>query len=175
VFCDRKGEAVIKGHNLRIEREPTAEEVIADIGDPRAYREIVFCGYGEPTIRLEVMKEVARWVKGQGGRTRLNTDGHGSIINHRNIVPELVGLIDSISVSLNSPDPAQYGELMRLDPGVYFPAMIEFARESWWKRKSERCLCGGRCSEPGGGDGIRSRDAMRRGIVVFRGSYRFAA
>jgi TatD DNase family protein len=76
------------------------------------------------------MKEVARWVKGRGGRTRLNTDGHGSIINHRNIVPELVGLIDSISVSLNSPDPVQYGELMRLDPGVYFPAMIEFAREA---------------------------------------------
>ena len=130
VFCDRKGEAVIKGHNLKIESDPTAEEVIADIGDPRAYREIVFCGYGEPTIRLEVMKEVARWVKGRGGRTRLNTDGHGSIINHRNIVPELVGLIDSISVSLNSPDPVQYGELMRLDPGVYFPAMIEFAREA---------------------------------------------
>jgi TatD DNase family protein len=130
VFCDRKGEAVIKGHNLKIDREPTAAEVIAEIGDPRAYREIVFCGYGEPTIRLEVMKDVARWVKGQGGRTRLNTDGHGSIINRRNIVPELVGLIDAVSVSLNSPDPAQYGELMRLDPAVYFPAMIEFAREA---------------------------------------------
>ena len=130
VFCDRKGEAVIKGHNLKIDREPAAAEVIAEIGDPRAYREIVFCGYGEPTIRLEVMKEVARWVKAQGGRTRLNTDGHGSIINHRNIVPELVGVIDAVSVSLNSPDPAQYGELMRLDPDVYFPAMIEFAREA---------------------------------------------
>jgi TatD DNase family protein len=130
VFCDRKGEAVIKGHNLKIDREPAAAEVIAEIRDPRAYREIVFCGYGEPTIRLEVMKEVARWVKANGGRTRLNTDGHGSLINHRNIVPELVGLIDAVSVSLNSPDPAQYGALMRLDPDVYFPAMLEFAREA---------------------------------------------
>jgi TatD DNase family protein len=76
------------------------------------------------------MKDVARWVKANGGRTRLNTDGHGSLINHRNIVPELVGLIDAVSVSLNSPDPAQYGELMRLDPGIYFPAMLEFAREA---------------------------------------------
>jgi len=130
VFCDRKGEAIIKGHNLKIDREPTAAEVIAEIGDPNAYREIVFCGYGEPTIRLEVMKEVARWVKGQGGRTRLNTDGHGNIINRRNIVPEMVGVIDAISVSLNSPDPVQYGALMRLDHTVYFPAMIEFAREA---------------------------------------------
>jgi TatD DNase family protein len=130
VFCDRKGEAAVKGHNLRIEHEPAAGEVISEIGDPRRYSEIVFCGYGEPTIRLEVMKDVARWVKAQGGRTRLNTDGHGSVINRRNIVPELEGLIDAVSVSLNSPDPAQYGELMRLDAGVYFPAMIEFAREA---------------------------------------------
>jgi TatD DNase family protein len=130
VFCDRKGEAVIKGHNLKIDHEPTAAEVIADIRDPRAYREIVFCGYGEPTIRLEVLKEVARWVKANGGRTRLNTDGHGNVIHRRNIVPELAGLLDSVSVSLNSPDPARYGELMRLDPAVYFPAMIEFAREA---------------------------------------------
>ena len=130
VFCDRKGEAVIKGANLRIEREPTAEEVIHDIGDPTKYDEIVFCGFGEPTIRLTELKEVARWVKGKGGKTRLNTDGHGNIINKRNIVPELVGLIDAVSISLNSTDPKQYGELMRLDGSRFFPAMIEFAKEA---------------------------------------------
>jgi TatD DNase family protein len=129
VFCDRKGEAVIKGHNLSIDREPTAEEVIAEIGDPKRYREIVFCGFGEPTIRLEAMKDIARWVKEHGGRTRLNTDGHGSIINKRNIVPELVGLIDAVSVSLNSPDPRRYGELMGLDGERFFPAMLDFTRE----------------------------------------------
>jgi TatD DNase family protein len=130
VFCDRKGEAVIKGHNLRIEKEPTAEEVIRAIGDPASWAEVVFCGYGEPTIRLKELKEVAAWVKSRGGKTRLNTDGHGSLINKRNIVPELAGILDAVSVSLNSPDPAQYGELMRLDPGVYFPAMLDFAREA---------------------------------------------
>lgn len=130
IFCDRKGDAVIKGHNLRIEKEPTAEEVIKAIGNPAAYEEIVFCGYGEPTIRLEVVKDVARWVKEQGGKTRLNTDGHGSVINKRNIVPELAGLIDSVSISLNSTDPEQYGALMQIDGGKYFAAMIEFAKES---------------------------------------------
>lgn len=130
VFCDRKGEAVVKGHNLRIEKEPTAAEVIAAIGDPRGYEEIVFCGYGEPTIRLDAIKDIARWVKDRGGKTRINTDGHGSVINKRNIVPELAGLIDAVSISLNSTDPGQYGELMRLDGSKFFPAMIDFAREA---------------------------------------------
>jgi TatD DNase family protein len=130
IFCDRKGEAVIKGYNLRIDREPSAAEVIAEIGDPLRYSEIVFCGYGEPTIRFDALKEVARWVKAGGGKTRLNTDGHGNIINKRNIVPELVGLIDAISISLNSPDPVEYGRLMRVDGERMFPAMVEFARES---------------------------------------------
>lgn len=129
VFCDRKGEAIIKGHNLRIEKEPTTQEVITAIGDPTKYEEIVFCGFGEPTIRLDVVKEVSTWVKQNGGRVRLNTDGHGNVINHRNIVPELVGLVDSISISLNSTDPKQYGELMRIDGPKYFTAMVEFAKE----------------------------------------------
>ncbi len=128
VFCDRKGEAVIKGHNLKITREPSAEEVIAEIGDPANYDEIVFCGYGEPTIRLDAIKEVSSWVKLHGGKTRINTDGHGNIINKRNIVPELVGLIDAVSISLNSTNPSQYGELMRIDGDKFFPAMIEFAK-----------------------------------------------
>jgi len=129
VFCDRKGEAIIKGHNLRIEKEPTVEEVIRAIGDPATFKEIVFCGYGEPTIRLDVIKDVSRWIKSHGGKVRLNTDGHGNVINHKNIVPELVGLVDSISISLNSADPKEYGELMRIDGEKMFPAMIEFAKE----------------------------------------------
>ena len=129
VFCDRKGEAVIKGHNLRITREPTAQEVMEAIGDPKRYDEVVFCGYGEPTIRLDVIKEVSRWVNEHGGKVRLNTDGHGNVINRRNIVPELVGLIDSVSISLNSTDPKQYGELMRIDGERFHKAMVEFARE----------------------------------------------
>ena len=129
VFCDRKGEAIVKGHNLKIEHEPTSQEVIEAIGDPTKYDEIVFCGYGEPTIRLDVVKEVARWVKEESGRVRLNTDGHGNVINDRNIVPELVGLVDSVSVSLNSIDPKQYGELMQIDGERFHKAMIEFTRE----------------------------------------------
>ncbi len=129
-FCDRKGDAVIKGYNLKITREPDAGEVIARIGDPARYRDIVFCGYGEPTIRFDVLKEVAAWIKTHGGSVRLNTDGHGSIINKRNIAPELQGLVDVVSISLNSIDPVQYGALMNLDGPTYHAAMVDFAREA---------------------------------------------
>lgn len=129
VFCDRRGAAVIKGYNLRIDREPEPEEIIDEIGDPRRYDEIVFCGYGEPTIRLDAIKRVAGGVKAKGGKTRLNTDGHGTVINKRDIVPELVGCIDAVSISLNSADPVQYGELMQIDHAIFFPAMVEFARQ----------------------------------------------
>jgi TatD DNase family protein len=128
VFCDRKAEAVIKGHNLRIEREAGAAEIIREIGDPRRYREVVFCGYGEPTIRLDTMKKVAAWVKGHDGATRLDTNGHGNLIHGRDIIPELVGLLDAVSISLNTADPVQYGALMRLDPAKFFSGMVEFAR-----------------------------------------------
>ncbi len=129
VFCDRKGAAVIKGHNLRITEEPSVDEIIRAIGDPARFEEIVFCGYGEPTIRLDALLGVSKWVKSRRGRVRLNTDGHGNIINGRNIVPQLVGVVDSVSISLNSTDPDQYGKLMRIDGESMFSAMVEFSRQ----------------------------------------------
>jgi len=130
IFCDRKGEAMVKGYNLHIENEPSTEELIKEIGDPKKFKEIVFCGYGEPTIRLDVVKQVANYVKDNGGRTRLDTDGHGNVINHRNILPELQGLIDAVSVSLNSIDPGEYQKLMGTENGKLWNAMIEFTKEA---------------------------------------------
>ncbi len=130
IFCDRKGEAMVKGYNLHIDKEPSAEDLIEEIGDPGRFKEIVFCGYGEPTIRLDVLEDVARYVKNNGGRTRLDTDGHGNIINHRDILPELAGLIDAVSISLNSSDPEEYGRLMGTGNGKHWESMISFAREA---------------------------------------------
>jgi len=131
VFCDRKGEAVIKGYNLKMSKteEPSAEIYIQQIGDPRKYKEIIFCGYGEPTIRWDVVKQVAKYVKDNGGKTRMNTNGHGNIINKRDITPELKGLIDTVSVSLNSTDENQYAELMRVDASLH-KEMINFAQKA---------------------------------------------
>ncbi|PKL83869.1 MAG: radical SAM protein [Ignavibacteriae bacterium HGW-Ignavibacteriae-3] len=131
VFCDRKGEAVINGYSLKMSKseEPDADIYISEIGDAKQYKEIVFCGYGEPTIRWDVVKQIAKYVKDNGGQTRMNTDGHGNFINKRDITPELKGLIDTVSISLNSTDPEQYGKLMRVDPSLH-GEMLDFAKKA---------------------------------------------
>jgi TatD DNase family protein len=129
VFCNRKTDPVVAGYNLHMSKsdEPPAEIYISEIGDPKQFDEIVFCGFGEPTIRWDVVKKVAKFVKDNGGRTRLNTNGHGNYINKKDITPELNHLIDIVSISLNAVDPRQYAEVMRLDP-MFFNEMINFAK-----------------------------------------------
>jgi len=130
-FCTRKEDPIIHGYNLGMEKdeEPEPEVYNNEIGDPTEYKEIVFCGYGEPTIRWDVIKEVARYVKDNSGRTRLNTNGHGNHINKRDITPEFQNLIDVVSVSLNTFDPKQYAKIMGLDTGLY-NEMINFTRQA---------------------------------------------
>ncbi len=112
-FCVRYYSSFVKGHNLRLDKDPSAEEIIDAIGDVSRYNEIVFCGYGEPTLRLGIVKEVAAYVKKAGGRLRMVTNGEGDMINGRVIANELKGLIDRVSVSLNEPEPEKYDKLCR--------------------------------------------------------------
>jgi len=111
VFCTRLTKPIVQGYNLALDREPTADELWESIDDVKKYREIVFCGYGEPTLRLDVVKEVAQKIKAAGGRVRLNTNGHGNVINKRNILPELHGLVDEVSISLNADTSEAYDEI----------------------------------------------------------------
>jgi TatD DNase family protein len=131
VFCKRKDDATVKGYNLKMSKsqEPPAEVYIKEIGNPTDYDEIVFCGFGEPTIRWDIVKEIASYAKNKGGKTRLDTDGHGNIINKRDITPELKDLIDVVSISLNSADKEQYAKLMGVDPKLY-QEMIQFAKKA---------------------------------------------
>jgi TatD DNase family protein len=131
VFCKRKEHPILRGYNLGLERgeEPNADVYIKEIGDPKNYSEIVFCGYGEPTIRWDIVKDISKFVKANGGKTRLNTNGHGNIINKKDITPEMKGLIDVLSISLNTFDPKQYSELVGLETS-YFDEMITFAKKS---------------------------------------------
>lgn len=113
VFCSRESSPIVAGHNLKLENEPSVEEAIRGIGDPSVYDEIVFCGYGEPTLRLAFVKEVAKWVKEGGGKVRINTNGQGNLIHKRNILPELHGLVDAISISLNAENEERYRLISR--------------------------------------------------------------
>ena len=119
---------------LWLEKEPTADEVIADFANFNMddYDEVVFCGFGEPTERIDVLLEVAAYVKKTYNKpTRINTNGLGNLVNGRDITPELKGLIDTVSISLNTPNKERYYELTRSKFGIgSFDAMIDFAKEA---------------------------------------------
>lgn len=133
-FClrqtmDRIGES----DRLWLEREPSVEEIKKEFErfDMSKFNEVVFCGFGEPTERFDVIKEIAAFVKEKyGNKTRINTNGVGSLINERDIAPELEGIIDTVSISLNHPVKEEYLKLVRSRFGEQsYDAMLSFARE----------------------------------------------
>jgi TatD DNase family protein len=141
VFCPRvwedergpgaEGAWIVKGHNLKLDREPTVDEIRSAMGEISPYREIVFCGFGEPTIRLDAVAEIGKWVRAQGQRVRLDTNGLGSLYHGRSIVPDLAEVVDAVSVSLNAADAAEYERLCRPEAGgKAFEAVKEFVKEA---------------------------------------------
>ena len=131
-FCPKNtGDYEVKGHYLKLEKEPTVEEIFQAMGKPEEYDEVVFCGYGEPTQRLEIIKVIASRMKHKGVKSvRLNTDGLANLVFQRNVAAELKGLIDVVSVSLNAADAATYA---RICPSPYgekvFAEIINFIKE----------------------------------------------
>ena len=132
-FCVRNERTSYYGNYLWLTKgEPTAQQVIAQInglGDLTKFKEAVFCGFGEPTYRMEVLREVADFLHEKGISTRLNTNGQGNLINKRDIVPELVGKIDLVNVSLNASCYEKYQKVCRsMFREAGFDGMIEFAK-----------------------------------------------
>lgn len=133
-FCIRKnGDAIGEADLLWHKKTPTLEEVIeaVDNFDYRGNKEVVVCGYGEPTCTLDVLKEVCRHIKEKFGFSiRLNTNGLGNLIWNRNIVKEVCENIDSVSISLNAPTAEKYNEITAPKFGLpSFEAMLSFADE----------------------------------------------
>ena len=129
-FCVKFRTNYVKGHNLRLEKEPTALQVIKAIKDPKDYKEVVFCGIGEPLMRLDVVKRVAKWIKDNGGRVRINTNGHGNMINGRDILPELSGIVDSFSISLDAENKKKYNRACKPEFENAFEGVIAFIKEA---------------------------------------------
>jgi TatD family-associated radical SAM protein len=128
-FCPKtQGVLEVKGYDLTLHARPSAEELIAAIGDPSEYREVVFCGYGEPTLRLRVLLQVARWIKSCGGRVRVNTDGLGNLVNKRNILPEMQDCVDALSVSMNAQNQEVYDRHCQPQLAGSYQAMLDFLR-----------------------------------------------
>ena len=133
-FCVRQtDDSVGKSDTLWLEHEPTFEEVMAafDDFDMSKYEELVFCGFGEPTEAFDTLKRVAAEAKRRWNiPVRVNTNGQGSLINEHDIAPEFEGIVDTVSISLNTPNAEEYLKLTRSRyKEQAFPAMLEFARE----------------------------------------------
>lgn len=133
-FCLRQNRDEMEhSGSLWLEREPSAEEVKAAFADwdMDCFREVVFCGFGEPTERIEDVLEVAAFVKAQYNKTiRINTNGLGSLIHGRDIAPSFAGKIDIVSISLNTPNAEEYNKLTRSKFGIAaYQGMLDFARE----------------------------------------------
>lgn len=134
-FCVRQNMDTVSSiddRSLWLEREPELDEILAEFDKYNLsdFEEVVFCGYGEPTERLDVLVQVARYVKERfGSRVRVNTNGMADLIWGRDTSSDFEGVVDTVSISLNSPDPVKYQEVVRCRFGdKSFHAMLEFAR-----------------------------------------------
>lgn len=133
-FCVRNVADGFYGE-LWLEREPTVDEVVEAVcaSEPTRYSELVFCGYGEPTVRFYDMILIASRLKGlyPGLRIRLNTNGHADLIFGKDVTPLLRGVIDEVSVSLNAVGAAEYVRLCAPCFGdAAYEGMLEFARRA---------------------------------------------
>ncbi|HEX9079218.1 MAG TPA: TatD family hydrolase [Desulfuromonadaceae bacterium] len=130
-FCAKFDDFTVKGHYLLLDHEPDSAEVMAAIDEHRGYDEVVFCGYGEPLLRLDLVKEVATELKKKGIAIRINTDGQANLVHGRNILPELAGLVDCLSVSLNAADAGTYARLCNSPFGAKgWDGIREFLKEA---------------------------------------------
>ena len=122
IFCLRKDKDDVKGQTLWLDDENSGvndvveqyEKILRQKPD-NDNSEVIFCGYGEPLLKLDVLKGVAKYIKEKYPQTkiRINTNGHANYVYKRDIVPELKGLIDTISVSLNGESSSEYDELSK--------------------------------------------------------------
>lgn len=132
-FCLRQTRDEMEGSgSLWLDREPTVEEVEKEFDKfpPDTYKDIVFCGFGEPTERLDDLLEVAEFAKKKfGKKIRINTNGLGNLIHGKDITPLLKDKIDILSISLNTPNAEEYYKLTRNKFGIQsFQAMLDFAK-----------------------------------------------
>ena len=133
-FCIRNnGDGAYGSDPLWLEREPGTEEIIREIEkmNPERYKELVFCGYGEPSFRLPAARDVALSVKRAHPtvKIRINTNGQSDLIFGRDTSPLYKDAFDTVSVSLNAPSAKRYQQICH---SVYgegaFDAILTFVK-----------------------------------------------
>ena len=132
-FCVRNERTSYYGNYLWLKNgDPSAEKVMAianGYGDLTRFKEVVFCGFGEPTYKVAEMVALCDYFHEKGLKTRLNTNGQGNLINKRDITPDLKGKIDFVNISLNASCYEKYQPICRSQyREAGFEGMIEFAK-----------------------------------------------
>lgn len=133
VFCVRSKHDTINGKdNLWLENEPSVDEIMADFEkrDLSKYSSVVFCGYGEPLMRFDDCMSVARRLKEKNPSVaiRINTNGQANLIEKKDVTPQMAGLVDCVSISLNAANAERYDELCKSCFGkAAFDAIQDFA------------------------------------------------
>ena len=129
-FCPRLRNPVVKGHSLKLDVEPDYDEAVRAVESfPNTFDELVFCGFGEPTMRFDLMLKLAKKFRSRFKKLRLDTNGHGNLINGRDITGEIASIFDVVSVSLNTSDPGEYLKLNRPEFGEKaYEAVKEFMK-----------------------------------------------
>lgn len=134
VFCIRKETNHLgNSGSLWLDHEPTVEEIKNEFDkfDLKKYDEIVFCGYGEPLVRLNEVIEVAKYIRSISNiKVRINTNGLSDLIHNKKTAVLLKDYIDSVSISLNAPNKTRYNEVTKPKFGEKsFDALLDFARD----------------------------------------------
>lgn len=130
-FCPKThDDPQVHQYNLALQKQPDAQQVIETLPDLSQYQEVVFCGFGEPTLRLKSLLEIASYCKQQGAKTRLNTDGLGCLVHKRNIIPELSQVIDVVSISLNAQNKEVYKRHCQPQLANAYDAVKNFIKDS---------------------------------------------
>jgi cyclic pyranopterin phosphate synthase len=134
-FCVRDWADGVFGENLALEREPEADEVTSAVefafADDGPAAEVVFCGFGEPTMRLDVVLAVTEWLRLRRIASRLDTNGHGALLNPDLDVPAALAAagLDAVTVSLNAADPQTYDDICRPMFAKAHRAVVQFAEQ----------------------------------------------
>ena len=133
-FCLRNTKEMSESNSLWLKEEPDVKRIIDEFEkyDLNAFKEVVFCGFGEPLLRHDDLMEVARYLKNKRSdlMIRINTNGLASVSAKRDITPDFKDLIDTVSISLNAPDKQEYYQLTRASFGIdSFDYMLDFAKK----------------------------------------------
>jgi len=129
-FCIRNTNNGIAGFELWLDKEPTAEEIIAEAEKFTGLKKMVMCGFGEPMIKIDELVKVAKYFKEKGFYIRINTNGQANAYHGRDVTKDIAGIVDNVSVSMNAPTAAEYQKICNSIYGEEaFDHMIDFAKE----------------------------------------------